>query len=223
MSAAFHDEPTIDALNRIGLDYASVGNHEFDEGAGELLRIQNGGCHPEDGCSDRRSVRRARTGSTCRRTPSSTETGDTLLPPYAITKVAGHQGRLHRHDARGHARRRDADRRRRPRLRRRGGDANQLRRASCSAQGVRGDRRAAARGWQQTGATDVDGCNGLTGAITAIVPQIDAAIDVVITGHTHQAYNCREIDGTFVPSTSTSDGRLVTSAASVGRWSPTST
>jgi len=25
---------------------------KFDEGADELLRIQNGGCHPEDGCSD---------------------------------------------------------------------------------------------------------------------------------------------------------------------------
>src|SRR4051812_29535884 len=52
LSAAFHDEPTVDALNRIGLDYATVGNHEFDEGPDELLRIQNGGCHPEDGCSD---------------------------------------------------------------------------------------------------------------------------------------------------------------------------
>ena len=29
-----------------------MGNHEFDEGVTELLRIQNGGCHPADGCQD---------------------------------------------------------------------------------------------------------------------------------------------------------------------------
>ena len=52
LSAAFHDEPTIEALGLTGLDLASVGNHEFDEGADELLRMQNGGCHPQDGCAD---------------------------------------------------------------------------------------------------------------------------------------------------------------------------
>ena len=44
LSAAFHDEPTIEAMNQIGLQVASVGNHEFDEGYQELLRMQNGGC-----------------------------------------------------------------------------------------------------------------------------------------------------------------------------------
>ncbi len=52
VSAAFHDEPTIEALNALGLDLTSVGNHEFDEGVDELLRMQNGGCHPVDGCQD---------------------------------------------------------------------------------------------------------------------------------------------------------------------------
>ena len=52
ISAAFHDEPTIEAMNAIGLDISAVGNHEFDEGVDELLRIQNGGCHPVDGCQD---------------------------------------------------------------------------------------------------------------------------------------------------------------------------
>ncbi len=32
ISALFHDEPTIEAMNLIGLDIAGVGNHEFDEG-----------------------------------------------------------------------------------------------------------------------------------------------------------------------------------------------
>ena len=50
LSAMFHDEPTIEALSMMGLDIASVGNHEFDEGKDELLRMQNGGCHPVDKC-----------------------------------------------------------------------------------------------------------------------------------------------------------------------------
>jgi 5'-nucleotidase len=50
ISALFHDEPTIEALSLLGMDYSAVGNHEFDEGWEELLRLQYGGCHPEDGC-----------------------------------------------------------------------------------------------------------------------------------------------------------------------------
>ena len=52
ISAAFHDEPSIEEMNAIGLDISAVGNHEFDEGVDELLRMQNGGCHPVDGCQD---------------------------------------------------------------------------------------------------------------------------------------------------------------------------
>src|SRR5215218_4511222 len=52
VSALFHDEPTIEAMNALGLDLSGVGNHEFDEGRAELLRMQKGGCHPKDGCQD---------------------------------------------------------------------------------------------------------------------------------------------------------------------------
>src|SRR6185369_17601804 len=52
VSAAFHDEPTIELMNEVGLQVSSVGNHEFDEGVSELIRLQNGGCHPVDGCQD---------------------------------------------------------------------------------------------------------------------------------------------------------------------------
>ena len=52
LSALYHDEPTIEAMNLLGLDLASVGNHEFDEGAAELKRMQRGGCHPTEGCKD---------------------------------------------------------------------------------------------------------------------------------------------------------------------------
>ncbi|MEV6711906.1 bifunctional metallophosphatase/5'-nucleotidase [Lentzea sp. NPDC051208] len=53
VSALFHDEPTIEVLNEVGMDATAAGNHEFDEGYEELLRIQRGGCHPVDGCQFR--------------------------------------------------------------------------------------------------------------------------------------------------------------------------
>ena len=43
-SALFLDEPTIEALNLMGLEYSALGNHEFDKGVEELKRIQDGGC-----------------------------------------------------------------------------------------------------------------------------------------------------------------------------------
>jgi 5'-nucleotidase len=89
LSAAFHDEPTVDAFNRIGLDYATVGNHEFDEGAAELLRIQNGGCHPDDGCSDPANPYAGADWQYLSANVFETETEETLLPPYAVHKVQG--------------------------------------------------------------------------------------------------------------------------------------
>src|SRR5664280_392647 len=50
LSAMFHDEPTIESMSMMGLEISAVGNHEFDEGLDELLRMQNGGCHPTDKC-----------------------------------------------------------------------------------------------------------------------------------------------------------------------------
>ncbi|MFD8499101.1 bifunctional metallophosphatase/5'-nucleotidase [Amycolatopsis sp. NPDC059657] len=50
ISALFHDEPTIEFMNKIGVKASVVGNHEFDEGYAELKRMQFGGCHPVDGC-----------------------------------------------------------------------------------------------------------------------------------------------------------------------------
>ncbi|MDT2004543.1 bifunctional metallophosphatase/5'-nucleotidase [Rhodococcus opacus] len=49
-SAMFHDEPTVQLLNRMGVDASAIGNHELDEGYTEFRRMQTGGCHPVDGC-----------------------------------------------------------------------------------------------------------------------------------------------------------------------------
>ncbi|MEU0466191.1 bifunctional metallophosphatase/5'-nucleotidase [Amycolatopsis sp. NPDC006131] len=58
-SALFHDEPTIEFLNEMGVQASVVGNHEFDEGYQELQRMQFGGCHPTDGCQFRDTYRGA--------------------------------------------------------------------------------------------------------------------------------------------------------------------
>ena len=88
VSALFHDEPTIEALNEIGMDVSGVGNHEFDEGVPELLRMQNGGCHPDDGCQDGTPFG----GSLFQYLAANVfiaDTDETILPPYEIREIAG--------------------------------------------------------------------------------------------------------------------------------------
>jgi 5'-nucleotidase len=43
ISSYFHDEPTIEATNLLQFDVGTLGNHEFDEGGQEMLRLINGG------------------------------------------------------------------------------------------------------------------------------------------------------------------------------------
>jgi 5'-nucleotidase len=208
LSAAFHDEPTIEALNMAGLDYASVGNHEFDEGADELLRIQNGGCHPVDGCADGTPYRGA-DFSYLSANAFVDATGQPLLAPYAVERVQGVkvgfigmtlEGTKQIVSQEGVAGLTFADEVE---------TANRYA-AELRAQGVETIVVLLHEGGVQTGpdAWDVNGCNGLTGPIVDIASGMDDSIDVVVSGHTHQAYNC-EIDGKLVTSAS-SNGRLVT-------------
>ena len=86
ISALFHDEPTIEAMNALGLDVSGVGNHEFDEGVNELLRMQFGGCHPVDGCQDGTPF----AGALFQYLAANVfyaGTNQTILPPYEIEKV----------------------------------------------------------------------------------------------------------------------------------------
>ena len=88
ISALFHDEPTIEAFNVLGLDYNAVGNHEFDEGAAELLRMQHGGCHPVDGCRDGEGAQ----GATFQFLAANVVRHDTataLFPAYQVRSFAG--------------------------------------------------------------------------------------------------------------------------------------
>src|ERR671910_2632445 len=85
LSAAFHDEPTIEAMNQIGLDLNAVGNHEFDEGEAELLRMQDGGCHPVDGCLDGDDFAGADFEFLAANVVSEAS-GEPLFPPFTIKR-----------------------------------------------------------------------------------------------------------------------------------------
>src|SRR4051794_40208871 len=88
VSAAFHDEPTIELMNEVGLQVTSVGNHEFDEGVDELLRMQQGGCHPVDGCQDGDGFGGARFHYLAANTIDN-RTGLPILPPIDIKIIGG--------------------------------------------------------------------------------------------------------------------------------------
>jgi 5'-nucleotidase len=86
ISGLFHDEPTIESLNLMEMDVSGVGNHEFDEGVDELLRMQNGGCHPKDGCQDGDGF----SGAFFQYLAANVfyaGTDKTILPPFWVKKV----------------------------------------------------------------------------------------------------------------------------------------
>ena len=85
VSAAFHDEPTIELMNEVGLQVSSVGNHEFDEGVDELIRMQRGGCHPKDGCQDGDGFKGAKFTYLAANTINN-KTGLPILPPIDIDR-----------------------------------------------------------------------------------------------------------------------------------------
>ena len=92
ISGLFHDEPTIEAMNALHLDVTGVGNHEFDEGVQELLRMRYGnqlggdGCHPVDGCQDGDPFGGALFPYLAANVFYH-GTNTTILPPYEIRKV----------------------------------------------------------------------------------------------------------------------------------------
>jgi 5'-nucleotidase len=88
VSALFHDEPTIKALNMMGFDFSAVGNHDLDEGMDELMRIQNGGCHPKDGCVGNSSFEGAQFQFLAANIVNES-TNATIFPAYNVTYVQG--------------------------------------------------------------------------------------------------------------------------------------
>jgi 5'-nucleotidase len=195
LSAMFHDEPTIESLSMMGLAIASAGNHEFDEGKDELLRMQNGGCHPTDGCQGPHPFK----GAQFRYLAASTiekATGKSVFPPYSIRKFDGIPVAFIGLTLKGTANivspvgiaglefRDEAE------------TVNALV-PELGARGVEAIVVLIHEGGLPTGG--INDCPGISGPIVDIVKKFDRAVDLVISGHTHQAYVC-EIDGRLVTS-----------------------
>lgn len=195
LSAMFHDEPTIESLDMMGLAVAAVGNHEFDEGKNELLRMQNGGCHPIDGCRGPHPF----LGAKFRYLAASTfekRTGKTVLPPYAIREFGGIAVAFIGLTLKGTPNlvaptgvadlefRDEAD------------TVNALV-PELKARGVEAVVVLIHEGGFPTG--DYNECPGISGPIVDIVRKFDRAVDVVVSGHTHRPYVC-DIDGRLVTS-----------------------
>jgi 5'-nucleotidase len=200
LSALLRDEPTIEAMNLMGLEMSSVGNHEFDKGATELLRMQNGGCHPTEGCKGPTPFK----GASFQYLAASTvvdKTGDTLLPAYKVKSFqgipvafigltlkatptivvpSGVAGLTFKDEAE---------------------TVNALV-PKLKAQGIAAIVVLIHEGGVPIG--DYNECPGISGAIVDIVKKLDKAVDLVVSGHTHRAYNCRIA------------GRLVTSGDKYG-------
>ena len=222
ISSLFFDEPSVETLNRIGLEFNSVGNHEFDKGSAELLRLQNGGCKMTAGATDPNSCQGAAAGTPVpfegakfkwlSANVVSTATGKPLLPAYGVKtfngiKVAfigmtlkatpsivtpsGVAGLEFKDEAQ---------------------TVNALI-PELRALGIESIVVLVHEGGFQSGTLgDINGCEGnLAGSpIAGIVKQLDNAVDLVVSGHTHAAYNCMLPNAT---------GRTVsvTSASSFGR------
>jgi 5'-nucleotidase len=204
LSSLFHDEPTIEAMNKLGLYVNAVGNHEFDEGPAELLRMVRGGCHPTDGCGDGTGFAGAKFRFLAANVERRTS-GEQIFPPYAIRRIdgipIGFIGLTLKNTPDYIAVRYG------PQLRFRD-------EAMTINRNVRRLKRRGVRaivvllhegGFPLRPGAAPDDCPGLSGPLQAIIRGTSAEVDLFLTGHTHAAYNC------------VIDGRPVTSAGSYGR------
>ncbi len=216
VSGLFHDEPTVDVLNQIGLDLSSVGNHEFDKGANEALRLQNGGCYPRsadgssgvvgtDTCMNQGRFEGARYQYLAANVIVKAS-GKPLFPAYAVRDIDGIRIGFIGLTLRGT-----------PAMVMPSGIAglefrDEVRTINAlvpelKAQGVSVFVVLIHQGGQTTARTVQDKtCPGFTGEILDIADRLDPAVQVVISGHTHQEYVCTR-----------PDGRLITQSGFYGR------
>ena len=221
LSAAFHDEPTIETMNLLGLDITSVGNHEFDEGWRELVRMQNGGCKDDDGDADPYQDScpggKSFEGADFQYLSANvirTRTGETVFPAYDVKRVGRADGEPVKMAFVGMTLE----------------DTPNV----VTASGVKGlefiDEVEAVKnvlpelrrkgiksivvllheGGTPANNYTYDGCADVAGPGADIARALPAAVDVVVSGHTHQAYNC-------VVQDPKGQDRLFTSAFSLGR------
>ena len=214
ISGLFHDEPTIEALNKLDLDVTSVGNHEFDEGAKELARLQNGGCHPTAGCYTDKRFKGADFPYLAANALDE-KTGKPILKPYWVWKQKGVKvgfigvtledtpGVVSAEGVKGLKFKDEVE------------TINKYARV-LQAQGVKSIVALIHEGGQPASGSYNHDCDspgagdGISGPIVDIARNITPSVDALVTGHTHAAYVCTIPDPAGKP-------RMVTSAASFGR------
>jgi len=215
LSAAFHDEPTVLAMNALGLSLSSVGNHEFDEGKAELKRLQYGGCRADDGCYDPSAPYAGADFQYLAGNVIDDNTHLPLLPPFWIKNVGGATigfiglGLESTPDivtasgVAGLTFKKEVE------------SANFYAKL-LSALGVKAIVLMVHDGGDVASTTYNYDCNangpgnGLSGPFVDIAKAIDPRVDVIVSGHTHTSYVCNIPDPSGQP-------RMVTSAASFGR------
>ncbi|MFJ7077993.1 bifunctional metallophosphatase/5'-nucleotidase [Streptomyces sp. NPDC098781] len=214
ISGLFHDEPTIEALNKLDLDVTSVGNHEFDEGPKELARLQNGGCHPTAGCYTDKKFKGADFPYLAANVLSE-KSGKPILKPYWVWKkrdvkvgfigvtLEDTPGVVSAEGVKGLKFKDEVE------------TINKYAKV-LQRQGVKSIVALIHEGGlPASGAYNYD-CDspgagdGISGPIADIAKNITPSVDALVTGHTHAAYVCTIPDPSGKP-------RMVTSAASFGR------
>ena len=208
ISAYYLDEPSIDAMNLLGLELNSVGNHEFDRGADELKRMQSGGCvkytrrlpcavEPFGGARFRYlAANVVQADGSAIFPPTALKRFDTAAGPITIGFI-GETLKDTEHlvapsGVRGLAFKDEAE------------TANALV-PMLKAQGADAIVLLIHQGGRTPQFTAGNSCKGLYGDILPTLARLDPAITTVISGHTHWAYICR---GT----PQVGAGRLLTSA-----------
>ncbi|MFF8398920.1 bifunctional metallophosphatase/5'-nucleotidase [Streptomyces sp. NPDC016172] len=214
ISGLFHDEPTIEALNKLDLDVTSVGNHEFDEGAKELARLQNGGCHPKDGCYADEEF----TGADFPYLAANVldeKTKKPILKPYWVWKkngvkvgfigvtLEGTPDIVSAEGVKGLSFKDETE------------TINKYAKV-LQKQGVKSIVALIHEGGFPASTSYNYDCDspgagdGVSGPIVDIAKNVTPQVDALVTGHTHNAYVCSIADPAGKP-------RMVTSAASFGR------
>ena len=227
-SSVYEDEPTVEALNAMGLDVSSVGNHEFDRGTEELRRISaaTDGTYTDDvtacegvtpgvdGCfgEGEHAFEGARFPYLAANVLDA-GTGEPMLPPYQVFRTPSNQRialigvvtettpTIVSPDGVADVRFID--------------EADAVNRwvPELQDQGIEAIGVLVHEGGTVTdpgAAPTADSCTGLTGPILDVNARTSAAVDLIVSAHTHNAYNCRLDDPSGQP-------RLVTQAGFYGR------
>ncbi|MFE3599832.1 bifunctional metallophosphatase/5'-nucleotidase [Streptomyces sp. NPDC059142] len=215
LSGLFHDEPTIEALNKIDLDVTAVGNHEFDEGATELGRLQNGGCHPTEGCYEKGKKFKGADFPYLAANVTSEKTGKPVLKPYTVWKKNGVKIGFIGVTLEGTPNIVTAEGVKGLKFHDEIETVNKYAK-ELDKQGVKSIVALIHEGGAPASTSYNYDCDspgagdGISGPIVDIAKGISPKVDALVTGHTHQAYACTIPDPSGNP-------RLVTSASSFGK------